>query len=63
VIRDGPGETYHTGEYEDRVGLVPVDDDPIEGLREAVADAFEGESVEELRTDAIEQVRRRRRRE
>jgi bifunctional DNA-binding transcriptional regulator/antitoxin component of YhaV-PrlF toxin-antitoxin module len=55
-IRDRLGERYHVVEYEDRIELVPVDDDPIQGLREAVGDAFQGKSVEELREEAREQV-------
>jgi bifunctional DNA-binding transcriptional regulator/antitoxin component of YhaV-PrlF toxin-antitoxin module len=55
-IRDRLGERYHVVEYEDRIELVPVDDDPIQGLRETVGDAFEGKSVDELREEAREQV-------
>jgi hypothetical protein len=37
---------------------VPVDDDPVEGLREAVGDAFEGKSVGELSEEAEELARK-----
>ncbi|WP_247730377.1 AbrB/MazE/SpoVT family DNA-binding domain-containing protein [Halovivax limisalsi] len=53
-IRERHGEKYHVVEYEDHIELIPIDDDPLEGLREAVGDAFDGRSVEELRTEARE---------
>jgi hypothetical protein len=35
--------------YRDHIEFVPIDEDPLEGLREAVSNAFEGESVGDLR--------------
>jgi bifunctional DNA-binding transcriptional regulator/antitoxin component of YhaV-PrlF toxin-antitoxin module len=57
-LREEYGERFHVVEYDDHIELVPVDDDPVEGLREAVGDAFEGKSVEELREEAEELARR-----
>jgi bifunctional DNA-binding transcriptional regulator/antitoxin component of YhaV-PrlF toxin-antitoxin module len=56
-LREEYGERFHVVEYTDHIELVPVDDDPVEGLREAVGDAFEGKSVEELRDEAEELAR------
>jgi bifunctional DNA-binding transcriptional regulator/antitoxin component of YhaV-PrlF toxin-antitoxin module len=57
-LREEYGERFHVVEYNDHIELVPVDDDPAEGLREAVGDAFEGRSAEELRDEAEELARR-----
>lgn len=55
-LRERYGEKFHVVEYADRIELVPVDDDPLEGVREAVGDAFEGKSVAQLRQEAREQA-------
>lgn len=55
-LRARYGERFHVVEYQDRIELVPVDEDPLEGLREAVGDAFEGKSVDELRQEARDQA-------
>lgn len=52
------GETFHVVEYRDHVELIPIDEDPLEGLRDAVGDAFRDRSVEELREEARELARR-----
>ena len=56
-IRERFGERFHVVEFQDRIELVPVDEDPLAGLREAVGDAFDDRSVEELREEAREQAR------
>lgn len=53
-VRERYGEKFHVVEYSDHIELIPIDDDPLEGLRDAVGDAFHGKSVEELRTEARE---------
>ncbi|SIR94230.1 hypothetical protein SAMN05421858_4720 [Haladaptatus litoreus] len=55
-LRARYGERFHVVEYQDRIELVPVDEDPLEGLREAVGDAFEDKSVDELRQEARDQA-------
>ncbi|SHL60900.1 hypothetical protein SAMN05444342_4241 [Haladaptatus paucihalophilus DX253] len=55
-LRARYGERFHVVEYQDRIELVPVDEDPLEGLREAVGDAFEGKSVDELRQEGRDQA-------
>jgi hypothetical protein len=60
ALRERYGEQFHIVTYRDRIELVPVDEDPLEGLREAVGDALEGKSVSELkdeaRAEALEQA-------
>ncbi|WP_081443483.1 hypothetical protein [Haloterrigena turkmenica] len=47
-IREKHGERYRIGELSDRVELIPLNDDPIEGFRDAIGDAFEDESIAEI---------------
>lgn len=56
-VRERYGTRFHIIEYQDRIELVPVDEDPLKGLREAVGDAFEGKSIDELREAAIDEAR------
>ncbi len=51
-LRRKYGEKFHVVEYEDRLELVPIDEDPIQALREAAGGAFDGKSVDELRDGA-----------
>lgn len=51
-VRSRFGERYRIVELPSHVALFPVDEDPVEGLREAVGDAFEGADADELKTDA-----------
>jgi len=55
--REKYGEKFHIVEYDDRIELIPIDDDPLEAVREAAGDAFDDASIEELRTEAREQAR------
>jgi hypothetical protein len=57
-LRRKYGEKFHVVEYEDRLELVPIDEDPIQALREAAGGAFDGKSVDELRDEARAQARR-----
>ena len=52
-VRERYGEHYRIVELPTHVVLLPVDDDPLEGVREAVGDAFENKSREELKTEAL----------
>lgn len=56
-LRKKYGERFHVVEYEDRLELIPIDDDPLQAIREAAGDAFEGESIEGLREEAREQAK------
>ena len=52
-VRERYGEHYRIVELPTHVVLLPVDDDPLEGVREAVGDAFEGESRGALKSKAL----------
>lgn len=55
-IRERFGDTYRIVERSSHVLLVPVDDDPLEGLRAAVGDVFDGLDADQLKSDAHEQI-------
>ena len=57
-LRQKYGERFHVVEYEDRLELIPIDENPLQAIREAAGDAFEGESVEELRESARGQAKK-----
>lgn len=56
-IREKHGDRYRVVELEDRVELIPLKDDPIEGLRDAVGDAFDDKSIEEIKRESREAAR------
>ncbi|WP_458189392.1 AbrB/MazE/SpoVT family DNA-binding domain-containing protein [Haladaptatus sp. NG-WS-4] len=49
-VREKYGEKYHIVEYEDRIELIPVADDPLAAVREAAGDLRDA-SIEEIRDD------------
>ena len=55
-VRDRFGDQYRIVELPSHVALFPVDEDPVEGLRAAVGDAFEGKDVSELKEEAREAI-------
>ena len=57
-VRERYGERYRIVELSSHVALLPVDEDPVAGLRSAVGDAFEGEDAEKLKAAARERVSR-----
>lgn len=63
--RERFGERYRLVELENGIKLIPIDDDPLEGLRDAVGDTFADtdatELKEEARTSATEQINERHR--
>lgn len=47
-MREKHGDRYRVVELKDRIGLLPLKEDPIEGLRDAVGDVFDEKSIEEI---------------
>ena len=47
-VREKYGEKYHIVQYEDRIELIPVADDPLAAVREAAGDLCDA-STEEIR--------------
>ena len=56
-LRKQYGERFHVVEYEDRLELIPIDEDPLQAVRDELGDALEGESTEELREQALQQAK------
>jgi bifunctional DNA-binding transcriptional regulator/antitoxin component of YhaV-PrlF toxin-antitoxin module len=55
-VRDRFGERFRIVELPTHVALFPVDDDPVEGLRDAVGDAFADADADDLKAAARERV-------
>lgn len=56
-VRKKYGEKFHVVEYEDRLELIPIEDDPLQAVRDEIGDALEGKSSEELREEALERAK------
>lgn len=56
-LRKQYGERFHVVEYEDRLELIPIDDDPLQAVRDEFGGALEGESTEELREQALQRAK------
>lgn len=63
--RERFGEHYRLVELEHGIKLIPIDDDPLKGLRDAVGDAFADKDAadlkEEARKTAVQQIQERHR--
>jgi bifunctional DNA-binding transcriptional regulator/antitoxin component of YhaV-PrlF toxin-antitoxin module len=57
-LRERHGERFRVVDLPSRIVLVPVDDDPLEAVREAVGDSFEGRSIAELKREARAEARK-----
>lgn len=55
-VRKRFGEQYRIVELPSHIALFPVDEDPLDGLRAAVGDAFAGKDVVELKEEAREAI-------
>lgn len=55
-VRERFGDQYRIVELPGHVALFPVDEDPVEGLRNAVGDAFEGTDVGALKAEIRERI-------
>ena len=51
------GERYRIVELDDRVALIPLRDDPVDGLRDAVGDAFAGTPITGIKAAARDAAR------
>ena len=56
-LRKQYGERFHVVEYEDRLELIPIDEDPLQAVRDELGGALKGESTEELREQALQQAK------
>lgn len=56
-LRKQYGEKFHVVEYEDRLELIPIDEDPLQAVRDEIGGALEGESTEELREEALDRTK------
>ena len=56
-LRKQYGERFHVVEYEDRLELIPIDDDPLQAVRDELGGALEGESTDELREQALQRAK------
>lgn len=52
-VRERYGEEYRVVKMPTHVALMPIDESPLEGLREAVGGALDGKDIDELRDDAL----------
>lgn len=51
------GEKFHIVEYEDRIELIPINEDPLQAVRDEIGDALEGTPREKLREKALERAK------
>ncbi len=57
-VRDRFGDQYRIVELPSHVALFPVDEDPLEGLRAAVGDAFAEAEADKLKTESRKAISR-----
>lgn len=57
-LRERFGDQYRIVELPTHVALFPVDEEPLEGLRAAVGDAFDEKEADELKAKAREAISR-----
>ena len=56
-LRQKYGEKFHVVEYGDRIELIPIDEDPLQAVRDEIGDALEGKSRQKLRQKALERAK------
>ena len=56
-LRQKYGEKFHVVKYEDRIELIPIDEDPLQAVRDEIGDALNGNSREELREEALQRAK------
>ena len=57
-LRQKYGEKFHVVEYEDRLELIPIDEYPLQAVRDEIGDALDGESIEGLQEEALQRAER-----
>lgn len=57
-LRKRYGEQFHVVEYDDRLELIPIDEDPLQAVRDEIGDRLGGASIETLQNEAHERARR-----
>lgn len=55
-VRERFGDQYRIVELPSHVALFPVDEDPLEGLRAAIGNAFEETEADDLKANAREAI-------
>ena len=53
-LRDRHGNRFRVVDRPGRIVLIPVDEDPLAAISDAVGDAFAGKSIAELKREARE---------
>jgi len=56
-LRQKYGERFHVITYEDRIELIPIDEEPLQAVRDEVGDVLEAKSREELREEALDRAK------
>jgi bifunctional DNA-binding transcriptional regulator/antitoxin component of YhaV-PrlF toxin-antitoxin module len=57
-LREKYGEKFHIVQYADRIELIPIADDPLQAVRDAAGEAFDGKSIDGLRDEGREEATR-----
>lgn len=53
-LREKHGERFRVLDLPHRVVLIPIDEEPLQAVRSAVGDTFEGKPIEELKAEIVE---------
>lgn len=56
-IRDKHGERFRVLDLTDRVVLIPIDEDPLQAVQDAVGHRFEGLSIPEVKDEIHERAK------
>jgi hypothetical protein len=56
-LRRKYGERFQVVEYENRIELIPIDDDPLQAVRDEIGGALDGQSRDALREEALRRAK------
>jgi hypothetical protein len=56
-LRQKYGERFHVVEYEDRLELIPIDEDPLQAVRDEIGNALDGKTRGALRETALKRAK------